>query len=324
MLRSALLILSLTLLVGCGPVTSRPTPTPPPVSTSTPEALSSPTSASTPTAVATSTTPPTSAPPTQALPTAIPTQIVVNPPPRHYICPWVDYTKTTPVYTYQVVNTFDHDPDAYTQGLIYRDGILYEGTGLNGRSSLRKVALESGEVLQALELPQQYFGEGITELEDEIIQLTWREQTGFVYDLETFVPLETFSYPTEGWGLTHDGQNLLMSDGSANLYFLDPQTRQTVSQVMVSAENTPVPRLNELEYIEGEVWANVYQTACIARIDPKTGQVLGWIDISGLLAPQDLPGSEVPNGIAYDEAGKRIFVTGKLWPKLFEIKILEK
>jgi glutamine cyclotransferase len=179
-------------------------------------------------------------------------------------------------------------------------------------------------VLQALELPQQYFGEGITELEDEIIQLTWREQTGFVYDLETFEPLETFSYPTEGWGLTHDGQNLLMSDGSANLYFLDPQTRQTVSQVMVSAENTPVPRLNELEYIEGEVWANVYQTACIARIDPKTGQVLGWIDISGLLAPQDLPGSEVPNGIAYDEAGKRIFVTGKLWPKLFEIKILEK
>jgi glutamine cyclotransferase len=249
------------------------------------------------------------------------TQLVVRPPAQRYVCPWADYAQTTPLYTYQIVNSYHHDPDAYTQGLIFRDGVLYESTGLKGQSTLRKVALESGEVQQAVELPQQYFGEGITEFEGEIIQLTWQEQTGFVYDLVTFEQLETFSYPTEGWGLTHDGQMLMMSDGSANLYFLDPDTLQAVSLVAVSSESLQVPRLNELEYIEGEIWANVYQTSCIARIDPATGQVLGWIDISGMLAPQDLPGSEVPNGIAYDPAGKRIFVTGKRWPKLFEIVV---
>jgi glutamine cyclotransferase len=255
-------------------------------------------------------------------PTAMPTQIVLRPPAQLYVCPWAEYASTTPVYTYQIIHTYNHDPNAYTQGLIFRDGVLYEGTGLKGQSSLREVTLESGEVQQAVELPQQYFGEGITELGGKIIQLTWQEQTGFVYDLDTFEQVDTFSYPTEGWGLTHDGQRLLMSDGSANLYFLDPDTLQAVDQVTVTAENMPVPRLNELEYIDGEVWANVYQTSCIARIDPATGQVLGWIDITGMLAPQDLPGSEVPNGIAYDAMGKRIFVTGKLWPKLFEIQVI--
>lgn len=227
------------------------------------------------------------------------------------------------MYSFQVVNIFDHDPAAYTQGLIFRDGVLYEGTGLKGQSSLRKVALESGEVEQSIQLQQQYFGEGITELGGKIFQLTWQEQTGFVYDAATLEQLQTFLYPTEGWGLTEDDQRLIMSDGSSNLYFLDPETLQFTGQVTVSAESIPVPRLNELEYIQGEVWANVYQTACIARIDPANGQVLGWIDITGLLAPQDLPGSEVPNGIAYDSVGERIFVTGKHWPKLFEIKVLE-
>jgi glutaminyl-peptide cyclotransferase len=236
-----------------------------------------------------------------------------------YICPWADMAQSTPVYTYQVVNSFHHDPAAYTQGLIYRDGVLYEGTGLRGESTLRKVTLESGEVEQSIELPQQYFGEGITELSDKIYQLTWQEQTGFIYDKATFNQLATFSYPTEGWGLTHDGKNLIMSDGTPNLYFLDPQTLLVNGQVTVTSENIPVPRLNELEYIDGEVWANIYQTSCIARINPSNGQVVGWIDITGILSPEDQPGSEVPNGIAYDSAGDRIFVTGKQWPKLFEI-----
>jgi glutamine cyclotransferase len=234
----------------------------------------------------------------------------------------VEVAQTTPVYTFRVANTYPHDPAAYTQGLIYRHGLLYEGTGLEGQSSLRKVELESGEIEQAIQLDPQYFGEGITELDGEIYQLTWREQTGFIYNETTFEQLGTFFYPTEGWGLTHNGEQLIMSDGSASLYFLHPETLETVGQVTVSAENIPVPRLNELEYIDGEVWANIYQTSCIARIDPQSGRVLGWLDISGILPLKDIPGSEVPNGIAYDEAGKRIFVTGKLWPKLFEILVV--
>jgi glutamine cyclotransferase len=223
-----------------------------------------------------------------------------------------------------VLNTLPHDPASYTQGLIYRNGVLYEGSGLYGQSTLRQVALESGNVEKMIELPQQYFGEGITELNGRLYQLTWREGVGFVYDTETFEQLQTFSYPFEGWGLTHDGARLIISDGSPNLYFLNPESLQIVGQVAVTAENIPVPRLNELEYVEGEVWANVYQTACIARIDPASGNVVGWIDIAGILPVADLPGSEVPNGIAYDPDGKRIFITGKLWPKLFEIAIIQK
>jgi glutaminyl-peptide cyclotransferase len=238
-----------------------------------------------------------------------------------YMCPWAEFAQSTPVFTYQVINSYNHDPAAYTQGLIYRDGLLYEGTGLKGQSSLRRVELESGDVKQSIELPEQYFGEGITEMGGNFYQLTWQEHTGFVYDSDSFEQMLTFTYPTEGWGLTQDGKNLIMSDGSPNLYFLNPETLQPISQVTVTAENLPVPRLNELEFIDGEVWANVYQTSCIARINPSNGQVVGWIDITGILAPEDLPGSEVPNGIAYDSAGKRIFVTGKRWPKLFEIQV---
>lgn len=310
-------------LAACSPAAPTVQPTIAPTLPSTPtltatSTLPSPTH--TMTAPATATKAPTVPAPTTAAPMVAPTRLISNLP-ATYVCPWLGHAETTPVYTFQVINTYPHDSEAYTQGLIYRDSMLYEGTGLYGQSSLRKAALESGNVEELVELPQQYFGEGITELGGKIFQLTWREQTGFVYDAATFEQLGTFFYPTEGWGLTHDGETLIMSDGSPNLYFLDPETLQTIGQVEVSTENLPVPRLNELEYVEGEVWANVYQTSCIARIDPANGQVLGWIDITGLLAAEDLPGSEVPNGIAYDPAGRRVFVTGKHWPKLFEIAV---
>lgn len=255
---------------------------------------------------------------------SLPTKIVARGVVKRYTCQWADLAQTTPVDTFEVLETYPHDPTAYTQGLIFRQDVLYEGTGLHGQSSLRRVALETGQVEQMIALPEQYFGEGITELDGKIYQLTWQEQTGFVYNLADFAQLATFSYPTEGWGLTHDGDRLIMSDGSEFLYFLDPETLQAVSQVAVSAEGMPVPRLNELEYVEGEVWANVYQTACIARIDPVSGRVVGWIDISGILPMKDLPGTEVPNGIAYDPAGQRLFVTGKYWPKLFEIRVVKR
>jgi glutamine cyclotransferase len=295
-------------------VTRPPTRTIAPLAIHTP----APTATALPTTLATQSTP-------AGLPAlSHPTKIVIRPVVNRYTCLWADLAHTTPVYTFEVINTYPHDPKAYTQGLIFRDGLFYEGTGLYGWSSLRKVVLESGEVQQIIQLAHPYFGEGITEMGGLIYQLTWTSQIGFVYDQNTFERLDTFSYPTEGWGLTHDGQKLLMSDGSEYLYYLDPETLKAVGQVMVNAEGMPVPRLNELEYVEGEVWANVYQTSCIARIDPVSGNVLGWIDISGILLMKDLPGSEVPNGIAYDPAEKRIFITGKWWPKLFEIRILKK
>ena len=335
---SAFLCLML-LLAACSPImrTSSPTASLDPTQSPTQTMLPSPTNTEMP-PTATATTIPTEVPPSPTVP-LMNTPIVlasqaVNHPTATYVCPWAEVAQSVPVYTYQVVNSYHHDPAAYTQGLIYRDGLLFEGTGLYGPSSLRRVELESGEVQQMVELPQPYFGEGITELGGVIYQLTWTNQIGFIYDVATFERLNTFDYSTEGWGLTHDGKNLIMSDGSPNLYFLDPQTLQPTSQVMVTAENIPVPRLNELEYVDGQVWSNVYQTSCIARIDPSNGQVVGWIDISGILALKDLSGTEgpngityhpeVPNGIAYDAVGKRIFVTGKLWPLLFEIKLLNK
>jgi len=228
-----------------------------------------------------------------------------------------------PVYTCRVVQTYPHDRNAFTQGLIYEDGILYEGTGLRGRSSLRKVALASGEVLQYRALAPEYFGEGITIWGQDLIQLTWQSRTGFVYDKDSFVQERIFHYPTEGWGLTHDGQKLIMSDGTATLYFWDPETLAEIGRVQVHDEQGPVVRLNELEYVQGEVWANVWQTDRIARVNPETGQVTGWIDLSGLLTPEDRnPPVDVLNGIAYDAQDDRLFVTGKLWPKLFEIELL--
>lgn len=227
-------------------------------------------------------------------------------------------------YGYRVVASYPHDPDAFTQGLVYVDDALYEGTGRNGQSSLRRTDLESGAVEQIISLDEQYFGEGITVLGDKIYQLTWQSQTGFIYDQENFTQIGEFTYATEGWGLTHDGAQLIMSDGTNILTFLDPGTLAVSGSVAVFDQTTPVMRLNELEYIDGEIFANVWQTNLIARIDPATGQVTGWIDLTGLLPVESLTQPvDVLNGIAYDEKNGRLFVTGKLWPTLFEIELVE-
>jgi glutaminyl-peptide cyclotransferase len=229
-----------------------------------------------------------------------------------------------PVYRYTIVNAYPHDRDAFTQGLQYLDGVLYEGTGLNGRSSIRKVRLETGEVLQRRDIPQLYFGEGIAIWKSELFQLTWQSGVGFVYDLQSFSPRRSFSYQGEGWGLTQDETGLIMSDGTDVLRFLDPATLKERRRVRVTAAGVPVRELNELEYIKGEVFANVWMTDRIARIDPKSGRVTGWIDLTGLLTPRERAAAEVLNGIAYDEKGDRLFVTGKLWPRLFEIRLVKK
>lgn len=227
---------------------------------------------------------------------------------------------STPQFTYKIVNTYPHDPGAFTQGLVYEDGFLYEGTGLRGQSTLRRVDLTSGAVVQSLALDPELFGEGITLFGDRIIQLTLTSGIGFVYDQQSFSKLDEFSYTPEGWGLTHDGRELIMSDGSAELRFLDDESFRETSRVTVTDGDLPVQWLNELEYVEGEIYANVWQTDLIARISPDTGEVLGWIDLAGLR--RDEPSAGVLNGIAYDSEGRRLFVTGKNWPELFEIELV--
>jgi len=229
---------------------------------------------------------------------------------------------TKPVnYTYNVVNVYPHDPNAFTQGLVIEQGVLYEGTGLYGGSTLRRVDLETGNVLQSYVLSNEFFGEGITVFGDKIIQLTWQNQKGFVYDKHSFDLLQEFSYPTEGWGITTDGSQLIMSDGTATLYFLDPETFETVGQVEVH-DDGPVTNLNELEYINGEIYANIWRTDKIAIINPQTGQVTAWIDLTGIYTPESSDPNSVLNGIAYDAEGDRLFVTGKLWSQLFEIELI--
>ena len=232
--------------------------------------------------------------------------------------------KPAPVYGYQVVRSYPHDPEAFTQGLVYHNGALFEGTGLNGRSSIRKVKLETGEVLQIQKLENQYFGEGIAVWGDSVIQLTWQSEVGFVYDLATFQRKRSFTYRGEGWGLTHDGSRLIMSDGQPDgtLRLIDPATLKETGRIKVRDQGKPVALLNELEVVKGEILANVWGTQRIARIAPATGQVTGWIDLTGLLTPREAAATDVLNGIAYDAAGDRLFVTGKLWPKLFEIRIV--
>ena len=226
-----------------------------------------------------------------------------------------------PVSGYAVQHTYSHDPNAFTQGLAYWRGYLYESTGLNGRSSIRKVKLETGKILRQRDLSRDYFGEGITLWKSRVIELTWQSHVAFVYDRDTFEPRGTFTYTGEGWGLTHDATNLIMSDGTADLRFLDPETFKERRRVTVTDGGRPVARLNELEYVKGQVFANIWTTDDIVRIDPLSGRVLGRIDLRGLLPEQQKASDAVLNGIAYDQAGDRLFVTGKLWPKIFEIKI---
>jgi glutaminyl-peptide cyclotransferase len=229
-----------------------------------------------------------------------------------------------PVYGYQVVRSYPHDPKAFTQGLQYVDGYLYEGTGQVGQSSIRKVELETGRVVQKREVPPPHFGEGITVWKNELIELTWQTNVAFVYDKNTFEPRRTYKYLGEGWGLTQDSVNLFMSDGSDELRVLDPATFAERRRIKVTAVGAPLKNLNELEFVKGEIFANVWQTQFIARIAPASGKVVGYIDLSGLLTPAERAHTDVLNGIAYDAVHDRLFITGKWWPKLFEIKVLKK
>ena len=226
-------------------------------------------------------------------------------------------------YRYKVVKTYPHDRRSYTQGLVYEDGFLYEGTGLYGQSALYKRDLQTGKTIKMLRLPDKYFGEGITIFGDKLIQLTWQSKVGFVYKKDTFTPLSEFKYPTEGWGLTHDGKRLILSDGTSTLRFLDPNTYAETGRIEVRDQGRPVERINELEFINGSVYANIWRTGRIAVIDPKTGRVTGWIDLSGLSPfPPDDQDDRVLNGIAYLPQTKHLLVTGKLWPRLYEIELI--
>jgi glutamine cyclotransferase len=228
-------------------------------------------------------------------------------------------------YTFEVVRQFPHDQTAFTQGLAYHDGYLYEGTGIKGRSSLRQVRIETGEIIRSVNLPPEFFGEGITVLQNEVVQLTWLSHIGLLYNLSDFHLLRRFSYPGEGWGITTNDRELFMSDGTSEIRVLDPNTLVERRRIRVHDGATPVVRLNELEFVEGEVFANVWHTDRIARISPQTGEIVGWIDLAGILSSVYRLGPEaVLNGIAYDPKKKRLFVTGKLWPTIFEIKIIPK
>jgi len=223
---------------------------------------------------------------------------------------------------FEVVNSYPHDPASFTQGLLFRDGGFYESTGQYGQSKLRRLEFPSGKVLKETSLSPELFGEGLAVVGDRLIQLTWKSHRGFVYEMSSFRLLREFSYDTEGWGLAYDGKNLILSDGSSDLFFLDTETFKPLRRLTVSMNGQPIRELNELEVIDGEIWANVWQTDLILRIDPSTGRVTSFLNLKGILAPSDKNGNEnVLNGIAYDEDKKRIFVTGKLWPRVFEIRL---
>ena len=230
-----------------------------------------------------------------------------------------------PEYIFKLVQSFPHDPTAFTQGLAYRGGFLYEGTGINGKSSLRKVRLETGEIVQRVDLTPEFFGEGITLLKNEVLQLTWQSQTGFVYNLSDFKLLRRFEYSGEGWGLATNGREIFMSDGTAQTRVLSPDTLTEKRRFTVLDGDTPIDQLNELEFVDGEIFANVWQTDRIARVSPQSGRVVGWIDLTGLLSPvYRRESGAVLNGIAYDSDRKRLFVTGKLWPSVFQIELVLK
>ncbi|WMW80610.1 glutaminyl-peptide cyclotransferase [Undibacterium cyanobacteriorum] len=233
-----------------------------------------------------------------------------------------DANTATPQYGFKVVAAYPHDRNAFTQGLIFRDNFLYESTGRYGASTLRKIELETGKVLSQRKLPDQIFGEGIVDFDNDLVWLTWTSGFGAVFDLNTFAVKKQFQYTGEGWGLTRTKDAIVMSDGTAQLRFLDPNSLQEIRRIKVSDHGKPVTQLNELEMVEGEIFANIWQTDFIARIDPDTGKVKGWINLKGLLPQSEMkPDTDVLNGIAYDPVKKRLFVTGKLWPKVFEIEI---
>lgn len=225
-------------------------------------------------------------------------------------------------YAYTIIRKYPHDPKAFTQGLVFDNGTLYEGTGLHGRSSVRIVDLVTGNVSKMKLLPHKFFGEGITVIDDRLIQITWKSREVFVYDKISLERLDSFEISTEGWGLTHNGSHLILSDGTSTLYFLDSTTYKVVNKVTVTDNGVNITRINELEYIKGKIYANIWQTDLIAIIDPEQGNITGWIDLEGLKDQLDYSTSiDVLNGIAYDRENDRIYVTGKLWPNLFEIRL---
>jgi glutamine cyclotransferase len=232
--------------------------------------------------------------------------------------------KPAPVQGFKVVATFPHDPAAFTQGLVFADGEFFESTGLNGESTLRRVEITTGKTLQRIDVPQEFFAEGLALVGDELLQLTWQHRRGFVYDRKTFTQKRTFPYRTEGWGIAYDGSSqLVMSDGSDRLTFLDPKTLAPGKIIRVQDAGRAITNLNELEWVEGEIWANVWMTDRIARISPNTGEVNAWIDFTPLwpVADRPRPGEQVLNGIAYDKATRRIFITGKKWPRLYQVTV---
>jgi glutaminyl-peptide cyclotransferase len=233
--------------------------------------------------------------------------------------------KPIPFIQYEIIDIFPHDSKSFTQGLVWKDGLLYEGTGLYGSSSLRKIDPETGRILKQIALKDNFFGEGITIFEDAIYQLTWKEQIGFIYDVETFRLLKTFSYEHEGWGITHNGECLIISDGSSILRFIDPSTMEEIRQIKVHENQKLIDQINELEYIQGRVFANIWQTDKIAIINPETGEILSWLDLTTI---KDLLETnqkiDVLNGIAYDSNDDELFITGKFWPNLFKIKIIDR
>ena len=232
-----------------------------------------------------------------------------------------------PVLKYEIIEPFPHDPGAFTQGLVWQDGFLYEGTGLYGESSLRKVELETGMILKQYNLPDDFFGEGIAIFKNRIYQLTWKAKTGFIYQLDTFDQISSFTYSYEGWGITHDGKNLIISDGTAILHFVDPSTMEEIKKIEVHENGVPVNQINELEYINGKIYANIWQTEQIAVIEPQSGKVIAWLDLSGILNFVDMDESQkidVLNGIAYDSESDCLFITGKLWPVLFQMKTFKR
>jgi glutaminyl-peptide cyclotransferase len=242
------------------------------------------------------------------------------------ICAWacaMAVRAAVPIYEPEVVHTYPHDTTAFTEGLFYSKGYLYESTGLEGRSTIRKVRLETGAVVQKIDIPAEYFGEGIVDWRGHLISLTWKSQIGFVFDLATLKLQRQFSYPGEGWALTRDDRELIMSDGTPELRFLDPATLKETHRVTVTLDGKALANVNELEWVKGEIYANVWQTDWIVRVDPLTGRVVGAINLSGLLKREDRVAgqTDVLNGIAYDAKNDRLFVTGKNWPKLFEIRL---